>query len=289
MISKKILSIIVCPVCKGHLEGQDKLYCSRCKRAYRVMDNVPYLLAEKDYSRESSLSRTFEFKSRIRNTRVFKTLKYIFGADFIPYNPLRKFHHLFLGKIHKGGLILNLGSGSIKYQEGVINVDIEHFPNVDIVADGSQLPFTEGIFDGVISEAVIEHVKHPNKFVNEIKRVLKKDGAVFIVAPFIHPFHGYPSDFQRYSYEGIKVLFENFEEVESGVYRGPSVAFVNFVSDYLAGLFCCNNLSLHILLKSIFTLIIFPIKFLDIILIKMKNSFILAHSVYYIGKAKNKI
>ena len=181
---------------------------------------------------------------------------------------------------------MNSGSGSAKYAEGVINVDIEQFPNVDIVADGCQLPFGEETFDAVISEAVIEHVKYPKTYVNEIERVLKKDGAIFVVAPFVHPFHGYPSDFQRYSIEGLRVLFEDFEEIESGVYRGPSVALVNFVSDYLAGLFCCKRLATHILLKSIFTLVIFPIKFLDIILIKRKNSFILAHCVYYIGKAK---
>jgi len=286
MISKKILSIIVCPLCKGPLKEKDGVYCSRCNKVYPVVHGVPHLLVKKDYYSDSSLNRTFEYKSRIRNLRIYKTLKYIFGADFVPYKPLQKFQSLFLDKLLKGGLILNLGSGSTRYAESMINVDIEHFPNVDIVSDGCQLPFAEQIFDAVISEAVIEHVKYPKTYVAEIKRVLKNDGAIFIVAPFVHPFHGYPSDFQRYSIEGLKVLFEDFEEVESGVYRGPSVALVNFVSDYLAGLFCCKRLATHIFLKSIFTLAIFPIKFLDIILVKMKNSFILAHCVYYIGKAK---
>lgn len=285
MISKKILSIIVCPLCKGPLKEKDGVYCSRCNKVYPVVHGVPHLLA-KDYYSNRSLSRSFEFKSRLRNSRMFRTLKYIFGADFVPYNPLQKFHSLFLDKLLKGGLILNLGSGSTKYPEGVINVDIEHFPNVDIVSDGCQLPFAEETFDAIISEAVIEHVKYPKTFLDEVRRCLKKDSTIFIVAPFIHPFHGYPSDFQRYSIEGLKVLFEDFEEVESGVYRGPSVAFVNFVSDYLAGLFFCKKLESHILLKSIFTLIIFPVKFLDIILIKSKNSFTSAHCVYYIGKVK---
>ena len=64
------------------------------------------------------------------------------------------------------------------------------------MADGCCLPFAKETFDAVITEVVLEHVKHPNKFVDEIKRVLKKDGAVFIVVPFIHPFHGYPVIFK---------------------------------------------------------------------------------------------
>jgi len=62
------------------------------------------------------------------------------------------------------------------------------------------------------------------------------------------------------------------------------VALVNFVSDYLAGLFLFGSSRLRILFKSIFTIIMFPLKFLDVILNKHKNSHMLAHCVYYIGK-----
>ena len=287
MISKKVLSIIVCPVCKGQLkEEKSHIYCAKCDRKYELTENIPNLLVKKDDRSDTASSRTSEFKSGLRNSRIFKALKYIFGADFVPYDPLKRYDDLFFGVTRRGGLVLNLGSGSTKYQDGVINVDIELFPNVDIVADGCQLLFADGTFDAVISEAVIEHVRYPGKFINESKRVIRKGGAAFIIAPFVHPFHSYPSDFQRYSIEGLKALFEEFQEVECGVYRGPNVAFVNFFSDYLSILLCFNIIPIRMFFKYLFTLILFPVKFLDIFFNNHKNGHLLAHCVFYIGKKR---
>lgn len=285
MIPEKILSLLVCPACKGKLDAGEGFSCRGCRATYEVVGDVPHLLDEKRKEGKQDLSRTFEFKSSLRNSRIFKALKYIFGADFVPRDPLRQFNDLFLNKAGTGGLVLNMGSGSTRLAEGVVNMDIEHLPNVDIVADGSRLPFPPGVFDAVISEAVIEHVKDPGAFVSELKRVLKKGGVVFIVAPFVHHFHAYPNDFQRYSLEGLKVLFKDFDEMESGVYRGPSVALVNFLSEYAASLFCSKP-SLRLFLKSLFTLFLFPVKFLDLFLNKRADAFVLAHCVYYIGKKR---
>ena len=105
-----------------------------------------------------------------------------------------------------------------------------------------------------------------------------------MLAPFVLPFHSYPSDFQRYSIEGLRVLFEDFNEIESGVYRDPSVAFVGIFSDYLAGFFSFFWPDIHLSMKVFFTALMFPIKFLDVVLNKSRKSYILAHCVYYIGK-----
>jgi SAM-dependent methyltransferase len=244
---------------------------------------MPKNTIKKNTIAHPELCRSSEYRSVVRNSRVFRMLKYVFGADFVPYNPLHKFNGLFLNRIKDGAMVLNCGSGSTRLAQGIINLDIEQFPKVDVVADGCRLPFPAGLFDAVISDTVIEHVKYPALYVSEIKRVLKPGGVIFIIAPFVHPYHGYPSDFQRYSIEGIKTLFEGFEGVEYGVYRGPSVALVNFISDYLAWLFCEKD-SPRMLLKAFFTVLLFPLKFLDLFLNRRKTSFILAHSVYYIGK-----
>lgn len=281
----EMLEILACPACKSQLTQDNKsLHCQKCKKFYLVIDGVPYFLDKGAYQFDPSLSRTFEFRSKVMNSRIVKGLKYFFGADFVPGNPLKKYYNLFQDQGKNSRRILNIGSGSTKIEGNVINLDIENFPNVNLVADGCQMPFAENSFDFVISEAVIEHVRYPQQFIKEIKRVLKRSGLVFIVAPFIHPFHGYPSDFQRFSVEGLKVCFEDFKEIECGVYRGPSVALVNFLSDYLASLFFLENQSFRLLFKQLFTLLLFPVKFLDFFLIKSKNSFKLAHCVYYIGE-----
>lgn len=57
-------------------------------------------------------------------------------------------------------------------------------------ADGTQLPFTSGSFDFVLSHAVIEHVADPAAYLHEARRVLAPGGRLFLqTAPYLSP-HG---------------------------------------------------------------------------------------------------
>ncbi|MBZ5629970.1 MAG: Trm112 family protein [Acidobacteriia bacterium] len=47
MISKELLDILACPVCKAPLSlGTDTLKCSACRRVYPIRDGIPILLEE---------------------------------------------------------------------------------------------------------------------------------------------------------------------------------------------------------------------------------------------------
>jgi uncharacterized protein len=48
MISRELLDILACPVCKAPLKpaGDDKLQCTACRRIYPIRDGIPILLAE---------------------------------------------------------------------------------------------------------------------------------------------------------------------------------------------------------------------------------------------------
>jgi SAM-dependent methyltransferase len=53
-------------------------------------------------------------------------------------------------------------------------------------ADGMALPFKDGVFDLVLSHAVIEHVPNAERYLGEIRRVLKRDGRCFLsTAPYL--------------------------------------------------------------------------------------------------------
>jgi 2-polyprenyl-3-methyl-5-hydroxy-6-metoxy-1,4-benzoquinol methylase len=53
-------------------------------------------------------------------------------------------------------------------------------------ADGMALPFAGGAFDLVLSHAVIEHVADASLYLRECRRVLKKDGRLFLsTAPYL--------------------------------------------------------------------------------------------------------
>jgi uncharacterized protein len=47
MIDKRLLEILVCPVCKTPLtEKNDALKCNQCRRVYPVRDNIPIMLVD---------------------------------------------------------------------------------------------------------------------------------------------------------------------------------------------------------------------------------------------------
>ena len=48
-ISKELLEILVCPVCKAELELKQSpqgLKCAQCKRVYPIRDDIPVMLVD---------------------------------------------------------------------------------------------------------------------------------------------------------------------------------------------------------------------------------------------------
>ncbi|MFY9799638.1 MAG: flippase-like domain-containing protein, partial [Methanoregula sp.] len=57
-------------------------------------------------------------------------------------------------------------------------------PNTEfIIADAQYLPIKSSVADKIVCAEIIEHLKSPNRLVNEIARVLKRGGAVVITTP----------------------------------------------------------------------------------------------------------
>jgi len=48
-ISKELLEILACPLCKGDLKWEERLYvliCEKCGVFYQVVDDIPILLPD---------------------------------------------------------------------------------------------------------------------------------------------------------------------------------------------------------------------------------------------------
>jgi SAM-dependent methyltransferase len=93
-----------------------------------------------------------------------------------------------------------------------------------LICDAHDIPFQDGSFDGVIAQAVLEHVVDPYRCVEEIHRVLKKKGMVYAETPFMQQVHGGRYDFTRFTLLGLRRLFRWFEEIDSGAVGGPGMA-----------------------------------------------------------------
>ncbi len=133
------------------------------------------------------------------------------------------------------GAVLDLGSGERRLGDRVVNLELDLFPNVDVIGSALALPFIDGGFALVVCQAVMEHVSDPRCVVDEIGRVLQAGGRVYAEIPFMQGYHADPHDYQRFTISGIRTLFANFEEVECGVCVGPASAFGWMLTE-LAGL-----------------------------------------------------
>ena len=102
--------------------------------------------------------------------------------------------------------------------------------NCDMHQDIQAMTIKDDSFDLVICLEVLEHVRNPFKAVDEIKRVLRPGGTLFLTVPFLTQYHGkngssakhseYP-DFWRFTHQGLQILFENFQELEVIPLDGP--------------------------------------------------------------------
>src|SRR6056297_694294 len=106
----------------------------------------------------------------------------------------------------------------------LIETDAAVAPRTQLICDAHDLPFANNSIDGVIVQAVLEHVVDPQRCVAEIHRVLKKNGLVYSDTPFMQQVHGRQYDFTRFTRLGHRRLFRHFAEVDSGITCGPGMA-----------------------------------------------------------------
>ena len=99
--------------------------------------------------------------------------------------------HELLRPLPHGSLVLDLGCASGSFDSGdghltVIRFDLdrESPPPANFVqGDATNLPFTSGCFEVVISNHSLEHVESLASSLEEIGRVLKSSGALYVAVP----------------------------------------------------------------------------------------------------------
>lgn len=97
--------------------------------------------------------------------------------------------------------------------EKYIGTDMEEGDGVDIVLnlaeDMSEINEKLGLekFGTIFCLSVLEHCESPFLVAKNLTSLLKPNGKICISVPFALGFHGYPSDYWRFTHEGIKKLF----------------------------------------------------------------------------------
>lgn len=75
-------------------------------------------------------------------------------------------------------MIESLDIGARHKSHGDIGIDLRPFSDVDIVGDGTDLPFKDNVFKAVYADQLLEHLRPPEvrRLLSEIHRVLEVGG-----------------------------------------------------------------------------------------------------------------
>jgi len=234
-----ILDLLACPACGQALTGSaESLTCSSgtCHRVYRSIGKRPKpILIDSDASivdvtallktdGDSQIERGGQgwfgrLAARLATGRNETAENYAqrLARDVVAETGDRRARLLIVG----GG---EVGSGidSLYGNEDIdlIAFDIYGSGHCQFIADGHQIPLLGGSVDGVLIQAVLEHVLRPQEVVDEIYRVLRPGGLVYADTPFMWPVHEGPYDFMRFSESAHRYLFRHFAVRSSGVVGG---------------------------------------------------------------------
>ncbi|MDP3958360.1 MAG: glycosyltransferase [bacterium] len=277
---------VVCPLCKGALPRNKEGYICPAHGVFPIdWQNRPLLIEEsmRHYQGEEHLSGVNWLKSFLKQfPLVYYGIWHVFCPVLMVANGPRKIRRF----VEKGTPIFDIGSGPERLGEEFVNVDAFPFPGVDIVADAARLPFKDGSIAAVVTESMLEHVADAETVASEMMRVLRKGGVLYASAPFIHPYHASPDDFNRWTISGLKKLFSGLEIVESGVRSGPWSAFLMFLAYYLGIIFSFGSKKAAPFLAHVFMLALGPFKYLDFFFMHLPGSDAVAAHLYVIGRKR---
>ena len=283
-LNKQVVNILSSPCCLSNLkEKKNEVVCLKCNRVYKIEEGRPVLVKRARIGFNKKLLKYGRNQTyRIEKLPLVKML-------FSPSESLRIVDKdkLLIAKLSIESLALYIGENRTKNDhKQVVYIDIDPELDVDVIADVNDLPFKNKSFSLVICNFVLEHLPDPKRVVEEIYRVLKKDGLVYINMPFLAPFHPAPYDYNRLTLGGLRVLMSDFKEIESGISQGPASALA-WVLRKFPGIFF-NNQFLYRISLFIMGWLVFPLKYLDYFLVKRKYAYVLASAFYYIGRKKGR-
>jgi SAM-dependent methyltransferase len=301
-LSKSTQEKLRCPICKSQLiHGEDKLVCIQadCGKKFPIIDDIPVLINEKN-----SIFSVDDFVSRTNTT--FNLKKGRFKKYFLKLIPnisksikseenYDKFARLLLTEASNpkvliiGGSILGQGIENLTLDNSLelIESDVSFGIRTMIIFDAHDIPFQNDVFDGVIVQAVLEHVVDPYRCVEEIYRVLKGKGLVYSETPFMQQVHMGRYDFTRFTHLGHRRLFRKFDEIESGAVCGPGMALAWAYQAFLLSFTSSKILRKLIVIFTRFTSFYF--KYFDYFLIEKPGAFDAASGYYFIGQKTNHI
>lgn len=284
----EIIELLVCPRCKGNLR---ELECASCGLVFPLINEIPILIND-----ENSLFKIQDFIESKDTTyksssSLKRKIKRLIPSISINLRSRRNFQDFFSRLAKDAPKILIIGGAvegnglvveAIPAEIFVVESDVAFGERTNLICDAHDLPFQSGSFDGVIVQAVLEHVLDPVRCVSEIHRILKKDGLVFAETPFMQQVHAGRYDFMRFTHLGHRRLFRHFSEIKSGPVCAAGTVLAWSYCYFLQSFF--TNQTAGQIAFAFGSITGFWLKYLDYFLIDKPSAFDAASAYFFLGR-----
>jgi SAM-dependent methyltransferase len=296
---KEFKNILICPTCSAAvIENPAGFACSGgCRSQYPIYHNVPVMISPHnpvfnfaDFADATPPAIFFnayknpilQFFKKIRPDVTLNVVsKKNYAAIAATLQQIPNPHILIIGGSIDGKGIHAL-KNHLPADAVLVESDVAHGPNTNIIIDAHQIPFQDQCFDLVIAQAVLEHVLDPFLCVKEIHRVLKPGGMVYAETPFMQQVHGGKYDFHRFTHLGHRRLFRQFSEEKSGLIAGAGSmmawSLLYFITSF------SPNKKVDKALSYIGSFASFWLKYADYLLNNNKGSYDAACGLFFLGK-----
>ncbi len=108
------------------------------------------------------------------------------------------------------GRVLNLSAGATAMRfDNVVELEYTIFKHTNVAGDVHRLPFQDEVFEAVVCINAFEHYREPDLAIEEIRRVLKPGGRLFMHTAFLQPLHESPHHYYNCTEFGLRQWLRN--------------------------------------------------------------------------------
>ena len=143
----------------------------------------------------------------------------------------KDFRDQILNDIKSNDEVLDIGKAMRDKHKKIVcksleTLDVNDFGDYpDIICDiCSDVTGLENKYDKIICIAILEHVYDPFKAVANLKKLLKENGIIYGMVPYLYHYHAPQNlkfqDYFRFSKDALAYLFKDFSSVELYPIRG---------------------------------------------------------------------
>lgn len=197
-------------------------------------------------------------------------------------NPNRRTIELFVREsaktVKQGSKVLDAGAGPCPYKNFFKHCEyeatdfIDPHKILDFTCTLEKIPRKDNCYDAILSTEVLEHVENPQKVMEELYRVLKKRGKLFLTVPQGWKIHQEPYNYFYFTRYGLELLlkksgFKKFKITPKGGYfwlLSDTIRFNGILEQYRKSiLYYPLKIIEYPITNILFPLILFPFDFID--------------------------